>query len=421
MIVIMYMIDLRHKYKAESEEDPKVTKLKKQRGLSHVQIQRGERRYKNIQTLQNQLNSISTRHLSRSANTLQFRLKRKIDQHIDNGAPSDEVLNDDFPIAVDEHEMNPSLLLTLSCEKLAIDRGNRLLKAVVLHDISKNLFVLMYWFIHCRFFQKNSSSEQRHLLTKVAIVFPKFMNMLTKSASSNQRDAIFRLDICPGSIEALRRKLYPEDFIEGYPSDEKDNNELRPMIHSRTNQKKVCESQAPSDRKSLPVTGRRDSVVKFMGERESLRFRPDKPEFLGPKVLRYQNKVQFDTQQLSPLFSQCLGRQSKSTGITHFVKRTEPVSYCKSGGVETYHSICDADTISNEDNRMKTYQAKTLELRMESMKAKFAHQKVMKELSLEREQILSGKKKIHSFVASIMDGPKQRNRSSQSMLPMPLN
>jgi hypothetical protein len=141
------------RYKAESEEDPKVTKLKKQRGLSHVQIQRGERRYKNIQTLQNQLNSISTRHLSRSANTLQFRLKRKIDQHIDNGAPSDEVLNDDFPIAVDEHEMNPSLLLTLSCEKLAIDRGNRLLKAVVLHDISKNLFVLMYWFIHCRFFQ----------------------------------------------------------------------------------------------------------------------------------------------------------------------------------------------------------------------------------------------------------------------------
>ena len=290
------------------------------------------------------------------------------------------------------------------------------------------------------------------------------MNMLTKSASSNQRDAIFRyypfvlskaiflgftflcpgnkslfkgafqgilylstfrmltgLDICPGSIEALRRKLYPEDFIEGDPSDEKDNNELRPMIHSRTNQKKVCESQAPSDRKSLPVTGRRDSVVKFMGERESLRFRPDKPEFLGPKVLRYQNKVQFDTQQLSPLFSQCLGRQSKSTGITHFVKRTEPVSYCKSGGVETYHSICDADTISNEDNRMKIYQAKTLELRMESMKAKFAHQKVMKELSLEREQILSGKKKIHSFVASIMDGPKQRNRSSQSMLPMPLN
>ena len=141
------------RYRAESAEDPKVTKLKKHRGLNRVQIQRGERRTKSIQTLQNQLNGISTRHLSRSANTLQFRVKHKADKITHRRAQSDEVANGDFPIAVNEHEMNPSLLLALSCEKLAIDRGNRMLKTVVLHDISQKLFVFMYWFIHCRFFQ----------------------------------------------------------------------------------------------------------------------------------------------------------------------------------------------------------------------------------------------------------------------------
>lgn len=229
--------------------------------------------------------------------------------------------------------------------------------------------------------------------------------------------SIFRLltglDICPGSIEALRHKLYPEDFIEDSPSDEKDDNELRPMIHSKTNSNnfssitsKESEHKVPANQQTLPMTGHRDSVVKFVGDRESLRFRPDKPEFLGPTVLRHQNMVQFDTQQLSPLLSQCLGRESKSMGIKHFVKRTEPVSYCKSGGVETYHSISDTNTISNEDSRMKTYQAKTRELKMESMKAKFEHRKVMKELARKREKILSGKKKIQSFAASIMDGLK---------------
>jgi len=142
------------RYRAESEDDPKAKKeSKNRRGLNRAQVKRGERRKKSIQTLQNQLTGISTRYLSRSANTVQFRLKRNNGKSIQNKAQTDEVADEEFPISIDEHEMNPDLLLTLSCEKLAIDRGNRLLKAVVLHEISKKLFVLMYWFIHCRFFQ----------------------------------------------------------------------------------------------------------------------------------------------------------------------------------------------------------------------------------------------------------------------------
>ena len=153
------------RYRAESEEDPKAKQnSKRRRGLNRAQVKRGERRKKSIQMLQNQLTGISTRYLSRSANTVQFRLKRNTGKIIQHRAQTDEVADEEFPIAIDDHEMNPNLLLTLSCEKLAIDRGNRLLKAVVLHEISQKLFVLMYWFIHCRFFQVRDKNGDQYAL-----------------------------------------------------------------------------------------------------------------------------------------------------------------------------------------------------------------------------------------------------------------
>lgn len=94
-------------------------------------------------------------------------------------------------------------------------------------------------------------------------------------------------------------------------------------------------------------------------------------------------------------------------GVKHFVQRTEPVSYCKSGGVETFQSHSDNSTISDEDQRLKKYHSLARELKMESLKAKFEHRKAMKELALERKIVLSGgKMKIQSFAASIMDASK---------------
>lgn len=122
-------------------------KSKKRKGLNRIQVKRGERRKRSIQALQNQLKKTSSKHLSRSANSLRFHLRAK---QSDN---KETAVDDEFPIPVSESEMDPHLLLTLSCEKLAIDRGRRLLKEVVLHMISQKLFVLMYWFVHCRFFQ----------------------------------------------------------------------------------------------------------------------------------------------------------------------------------------------------------------------------------------------------------------------------
>ena len=146
------------RYMSEHKEDSDAPtkKSKKRKGLNRIQVKRGERLKKSILTLQNQLQKNSSRYLSRSANSLRFQ--------------STSVVDDEFPIPVSESEMDPNLLLTLSCEMLAIDTGRRLLKAVVLHAISQKLFVLMFWFIHCRFFQVRIFWQQIMFMLLLAVI-----------------------------------------------------------------------------------------------------------------------------------------------------------------------------------------------------------------------------------------------------------
>ena len=307
--------------------------------------------------------------------------------------------------------------------------------------------------------------EQRYLLTEVASIFPKFINFLTHSAPPKQRDVIFRyypfvlskgiylgfkflcpgnqklfkgafqrilylstfrlltgLDICPGSIDSLRLKLYPDDANEDdQDSNAEEDNGLRPFGNHREtphlaepHKTKEQLRQRPSDidarndrskykSKKQPSQSHRDSVVKFVGDRESLRFRPDKPQSLGHKILPRQHQVQFDTLQISPLLQQCLGKESISVGPKHFIKRTEPVSYCQSGGVETFESKKDGTTsMRDEDLRMEEYKTKARELKMTSMQATIESRRNIKALASEREKILSDRTKIHDFVDTIM-------------------
>jgi len=248
--------------------------------------------------------------------------------------------------------------------------------------------------------------------------------------------SIFRLltglDICPGSIDALRVKLYPDDAHKDEPSDAdtEQDNELRPMGNqgekphlpnkiqssakanssdfsygSTSTSTSIASDKSPL--KQQPSSVPRDSVVKFMGDRESLRFRPDKPQSLGPKILPRQQQVQFDSHQISPLLQQCLGRESISMGPKHFIKRTEPVAYCKSGGVETYRSRCEGTSIQDEDRRMEEHRYKTRELRISCMQATFENRKQLKALASQRHEILNGgRAKIQDFATSIMTGVK---------------
>jgi Protein of unknown function len=79
--------------------------------------------------------------------------------------------NETFPIAVGGADMNPKLLLSYACERIVLPGGARKFRHLVLMPASQQLFVHMYWFIHCKFFQENSTAEQAHLLHSISILY----------------------------------------------------------------------------------------------------------------------------------------------------------------------------------------------------------------------------------------------------------
>jgi len=73
--------------------------------------------------------------------------------------------------------MRRRILLSLACEKIVMASGESLIKRLSVNKESCSLFVYMYWFVHCRFFQPNSETEQHYLLRKVAIIFANFLSL----------------------------------------------------------------------------------------------------------------------------------------------------------------------------------------------------------------------------------------------------
>ena len=118
----------------------------------------GERSKQSIQKIVKQLQSNSTKYLSRSANSIRFRVNDQVSKvnsepNFINGIPQ---INEDFPIPIGGVEMHPHLLIKLACGMMKLDGGKGLLRTLCLDQISLNLFVYMFWLIHCRFFQVSS-------------------------------------------------------------------------------------------------------------------------------------------------------------------------------------------------------------------------------------------------------------------------
>lgn len=49
--------------------------------------------------------------------------------------------------------MNPKLLLSYACERTVLPGGARMFKHFATSLESQHLFVYIFWFIHCKFFQ----------------------------------------------------------------------------------------------------------------------------------------------------------------------------------------------------------------------------------------------------------------------------
>ena len=98
-------------------------------------------------------------------------------------------------------------------------------KHFVLGYLSCHLYVYLYWFVHCKFFQGDSEAEQHYLLQHVAAIYVK---MLSLRSLESHKDFFFKYYpyllsnavfcgfyyLCPGSrhlyTPAFKRILYKE-------------------------------------------------------------------------------------------------------------------------------------------------------------------------------------------------------------------
>ena len=142
--------------------------------------------------------------------------KRRRTRKLNVGEEEEEL--ERWPIPLEATEMNPRLLLSYACERVTLPSGFKVFKHFTLSPMSCQLFVYLYWYVHCRFFQDNSEKEQLHLLDQVARVYVKLLN---SNSLRPHRDFFFRSFpyvvanaifsafhyLCPGS-----RHLYTSAF-----------------------------------------------------------------------------------------------------------------------------------------------------------------------------------------------------------------
>ncbi|GMI12662.1 hypothetical protein TrVE_jg3122 [Triparma verrucosa] len=130
-------------------------------------------------------------------------------------------------------------------------------------------------------------------------------------------------------------------------------------------------------------------VQKFTGTRDTLRFRPEKPAFLGKKQLPRQQQKNFDASSISPLLQQYLDLHSNTGGRRpQQLQRTEPVKWCRTGGVDTHIKLPSRTHL--HDKFMSDYKKAKRGKIMEVTKSRHTMIEDIRHLEEERTHVLRG-------------------------------
>jgi hypothetical protein len=104
-------------------------------------------------------------------------IERELQANLE-GFVTRSVENVAYAIGKQPIQMQPKLLLSYALQRIVLPHGERMFKHFALNALSQKLFCSVYWFIHCHFFQQDSTKEQKFLLMEVASTFVKLLNNL---------------------------------------------------------------------------------------------------------------------------------------------------------------------------------------------------------------------------------------------------
>lgn len=398
---------------------------------------------------------------------------------------------ENWPIPLHAQEMNPRLLLSYSCERVALPSGARMFKYFCLSQVSCQLYVVLYWYVHCRFFQDASERQQDHLLRAAAVLY---VRLLSLRPLEPHRDFFFKyypyavanaiffgfyylcpgsrhlythsfkkilylqlvriltgLDVTPSSVQVQRQQCFPDDATDDDLDNDTDSLPPLPMHSSpdtTTNNDKALRSGPssgaaattatttdvdadsnkamdapsnkeegssatlqsshstsllasrikPSDAESGParalaqsasapalLRAPRSAVDDYVGSRADLRFRPALPGGVKSVIPR-QQKVAFDTTQLSPLLQAYLSKQPQK--IKNSARRTAPVHWCYTGGTDTFVKTASSKDVN--ETLQSTYRETQQALRRDLNELRRNYKGALSQLDQEKARILDG-------------------------------
>jgi hypothetical protein len=307
--------------------------------------------------------------------------------------------------------MQPKLLLSYALQRIVLPHGERMFKHFALNALSQQVFVSIYWFIHCKFFQPGSEQEQEHLLMDIAGTFVKLLAnlkahkdfffkqypyLLASSVTwgfhylcpgsrhlytpTFKRDVYLQvaelllgMKVCPVSVQVTRHRLFPDDVIDEVDHVEQDDESetfiFPGILTDEEESKQMRQSSSAPSKKFDPLdtdTLDTNSAVVRLHPLETYlepQEHGDESRPLAPAV-RQQRKP-FQASGISPLVQAYLKHPSMTAGRPGYtLQRTTPIPYCPVGGEDTFHkkpsrTKAHAQIKTNHHNAYDSFQKST--------------------------------------------------------------
>jgi len=184
-----------------------------------------------------------------------------------------------------------------------------------------------------------------------------------------------------------------------------------PSIRSLDDRSEANSFRQTDSMHSLPLVHGPPTVTKFVGSRDTIRFRPKIPDTLVSALPR-QQKGPFDASGVSPLMQQYLEHHSATAGRrSERVKRTTPVSWCLTGGTETFRRTESRKEF--HDSLSAQYKAMKKQWRQDNKDEREAYFKSLDAIERERIKVRrGGPVSVGRYSLDLVNEINQRSKES---------
>jgi len=361
-----------------------------------------------------------------------------------------DLLEAQYVMGKPPYSTHPRLMLeyvALHTDLQASKKMQKVFKHFFLQPLTQILFEKMYWYIFCKYFQPNSEAEQEDLFKAISAQYVSMIGSLNKKNRfpvygeiffmTFHKDVVFRIfpfaiartvvvalkclcngsnplfnsafskhvyaDVyhilygvpaCDASIRHARKALFDKptgDFSWNDATDLVTNNTTMPTSDANPNNKRVVLPSIPAG-SPVASSGKKNKAYRLR-----------------------QNRVRFGANMISPLVREHMHtkRNQRSGSVDINITRTEPVLWCRSGGMDNYHKNPSRKHVYRA--LFRTFKSADAKHKSETRKTRMEHNKLVKVIENNLKQKLKQTSDIGRYCLDLMI-EKQKKPATESDL-----